>query len=241
MKVFVINLPASTERAHRMSTMLTKADIKFEFIKAISPADEYFLYSDRRNEQKTKKQFGYKLEDTEIACFASHHLLWEKCLELNEPILIMEDNCELMANFSDHFQKLDQLTRKYQYIKLAVPRGRQQAKRKIIEKIDDSLSVVRLERRVGSTTAYAISPLAAKKFIAHAQQFIEPVDDYMAKPYKHGVFTYCLYPWLACRALVPSNIGARKNKQELRLIDKAYIETFRLYEQFKNKTCRYNH
>ncbi|MGS0691938.1 glycosyltransferase family 25 protein [Shewanella sp. 30m-9] len=32
----------------------------------------------------TKKRKGYTLLLSEIACYISHYLLWEKCVELNE-------------------------------------------------------------------------------------------------------------------------------------------------------------
>lgn len=34
-----------------------------------------------------------------IGCFYSHYSLWEKCVELNEPIMIFEDDVKLYRNF----------------------------------------------------------------------------------------------------------------------------------------------
>ena len=41
----------------------------------------------------------------ELGCFASHYLLWEKCLELNEPIVVIEDDAQLEECFDDSMKK----------------------------------------------------------------------------------------------------------------------------------------
>lgn len=99
MKVFVINLKRSVDRRVRMENALNKANIPFEFIEAIDSSTPNFLYSERSNNALTRKRFGYRLVENEIACFSSHHLAWEKCLEVNEPILVLEDNCDLLPEF----------------------------------------------------------------------------------------------------------------------------------------------
>ena len=44
----------------------------------------------------------------EVGCFLSHWRLWEKCIELNEPILILEDD----AVCTDRFNIKDSQTSK---------------------------------------------------------------------------------------------------------------------------------
>lgn len=48
---------------------------------------------------KTGAQFGKP--DNIGACFASHYLLWRKCIELNEPILILEHDAIFVDNIPD--------------------------------------------------------------------------------------------------------------------------------------------
>ena len=43
----------------------------------------------------------YARPDNVAACFASHYLLWEKCVELNEPILILEHDAIFKTNIPD--------------------------------------------------------------------------------------------------------------------------------------------
>nr|WP_281486429.1 glycosyltransferase family 25 protein [Vibrio diabolicus] len=81
------------------------------------------------------------------------------------------------------------------------------------------------------TTAYIVTPKAASKFVMHAQEFIEPVDDYMEKPWRHGVQVYSVSPDLFTRAEIASTIGGkRKDKSKMTLANKIYAELFRTYE-----------
>ena len=43
---------------------------------------------------------GTKLTKGEVGCYLSHHLLWLKCIEYDEPLLILEDDAVLTDRFS---------------------------------------------------------------------------------------------------------------------------------------------
>lgn len=233
MRIFVISLERSTDRRARVIEALGRKGIQFEFLNAVDASRPEYQYSERRCDALTRKRFGYTLTTGEIACFASHHLAWEKCLELNEPIMVLEDNCDFNERFFDLIPQLGLPLGKFQHIKLAATRPQEPI---IIEQLDDSLAIVSYKRRTCGTMGYLVTPSAAARFISGANLFIEPVDNYMEKPYKHGVKTYCFYPDLVYRAKIQSTIGSqRKNKSNLPLLRKVYIESFRLYEQIRNK------
>lgn len=233
MKIFVISLERSKERRERVVEALSSKGIRFEFLNAVDASKPGYQYSERRDDTLTRNRFGYTLTTGEIACFASHHLAWEKCLELNEPILVLEDNCDFSDQFYALLPKLKQPLETYSHIKLAATRAQAP---NFIEQLDDSLAVVNYKRRTCGTMGYLVTPNAAARFIRGANLFIEPVDNYMEKPYKHGVKTYCFYPDLVYRAKIQSTIGSqRKNKSNLPVLRKVYIELFRLYEQIRNK------
>lgn len=222
----------SVNRRIRMENALNKACIPFDFIEAIDSTVPNFLYSERSNEELTRKRFGYKLVDNEVACFSSHHLAWEKCLEVNEPILILEDNCDLLPEFFEVFPHFETLVQKYDFLKLAATKPKSF---KLISTVNDKINVVRFKKRTCGIMGYVLTPHAASSFIKNAIQFIEPVDDYMEKPYKHGIATYVLRPDIVKRADIPSTIGnSRKDKSDVRAWNKVYIETFRLYEQLSD-------
>lgn len=233
MRIFVISLERSTDRRARVIEALGSKDIQFEFLNAVDASRPEYQYSERRCDALTRKRFGYTLTTGEIACFASHHLAWEKCLELNEPIMVLEDNCDFSERFFTLLSNLDTPLKSYSHIKLAATRSQPPI---IKEQLSQDLAIVNYKRRTCGTMGYLITPDAAARFISGASLFIEPVDNYMEKPYKHGVKTFCFYPDLVYRAKIQSTIGSqRKNKSNLSIQSKAYIELFRLYEQFLNK------
>ncbi len=100
------------------------------------------------------------------------------CLELNEPILVLEDNIQITPEFSTHFGSLETITNKYQLVKLCALHPK---KYTLIESLKNQVSIVRYRRSVCGGQGYTISPHAADKLISQAERFIEPVDNYIEK------------------------------------------------------------
>ena len=46
-----------------------------------------------------KSPYSTRVKDARIACAVSHYKLWKKCVDINEPIIIMEHDCEWRNNF----------------------------------------------------------------------------------------------------------------------------------------------
>lgn len=237
MKTFVISLKRSKDRRLSIQKLLDEAGIDFEFFDAIDAAQPNFKYSERRAPDKTKIRFGYHLVESELACFASHLSIWKRCLELNEPILVLEDNIQITPEFLTHFESLETITNKYQLVKLCALHPK---KHRIIESLKNQASIVHYRRSTCGTQGYSLTPHAAAKLISQATFFIEPVDNYIEKPWRHNIFVYCFMPNLINRADIQSTIGSsRKDKTGLKLYKKIYIETFRVYEQIREKITRY--
>jgi len=237
MKVFVISLKRSKERRIRIEKQLNNMGIKFDFFDAVDGSEESFKYHDKSSPQKTKLRYGYALTSSEIACYASHRLTWEKCIQLNEPIIILEDNCNIDDSFKLIFNDFHEHITKYQFIKLFIYFDRKI--RKVIDKVDDEINLVQYHKRGAGAQGYILTPSIAKKLIDNSTEFIEPIDNYMEKPWRHGVKTYYVHPNMVRRAKIKSTIGSdRKNKKKLNIGNKFIIELFRLYERFCSKVYR---
>jgi len=238
MKTFVISLKKSIERRERIQKTLSKAGIDFTFFDAIDAGQENFKYYDKTAPQKTTKRFGYILTKGEIACYASHYSMWEKCIELNEPLLVLEDNALFSNLIKECFPLFEALMTKYDFIKLG---GIHQKNKKnigvnIIEEVNERVNLIQYRKRDSGARGYLITPKAAKKFVENANEFIEAVDDYMEKPWRHSIKSYCFQPNLVMRATIPSVIGSnRKNKEKMCFKDKILKEFYRVYEK-----TRYN-
>lgn len=233
MKTFVISLKRSHDRRSTIEEKLNEANITFEFYDAIDASHPNFKYSNRRAPKITKRRFGYHLLDNEVGCFASHIAVWEKCVELNEAILVLEDNISISPELLTNFNALESITEKYKLVKLCALHPQ---KFKVIESLSNKLDVVRYNRSVCGTQGYTITPDAAKKLLAQSHCIVEPVDNYMEKTWRHHASIYCFKPNLIERADVKSTIGSsRKDKRALKKHQKIYIEVFRLYEQLREK------
>lgn len=234
MKIFVISLHSSQTRKTQMIKKMKAANVSFEFFNAIDASEKNFKFSEKAAPKTTKKLKGYELIPSEIACYSSHFSLWEKCISLNEPIVILEDNIDVTDEFKstldNAFSKIDT----YRYIKLSATLEN----RKFISKenIDKKHQIGFYDKGTCGTTGYILSPIAAKRFIEHSDKFIEPVDNFMEKPWKHGIQTYSVYPSICERANIESTIGSkRKAKGKLSILKKIFIEGFRGYESLMMK------
>ncbi|OOF31729.1 glycosyltransferase family 25 protein [Salinivibrio proteolyticus] len=229
-QVFVISLRESTERRTRIKNQLNQRGIEFQFFDAIDSHSHVDALRKFENAQKTRKIKGYRLKPAELACFASHRQLWEKCIEKNKPIVIIEDNVDLHDFHPKDLFNISEQTRDFSYIKLSATRKRVFLK---IKKLCNKYYLGQYVSNTCGTTAYIISPIAAKAFFDSSQQFIEPVDDYMEKSWKHGVKAYSISPSLFSRAKIRSTIGSgsrRKVKENIRIMSRFYIEIYRVFE-----------
>ena len=101
MKIFVINLPARTDRIKFMEQQLE--GLTWERFNAIDGhslgLSEFEAMGFKPYKEWKDPLLGRNLTLTEIATSISHYLLWEKCAAINEPILILEDDSELVSVF----------------------------------------------------------------------------------------------------------------------------------------------
>ncbi|WP_254659688.1 glycosyltransferase family 25 protein [Salinivibrio sp. SS2] len=231
-QVFVISLQESTERRERIKKQLDQRGIAFQFFDAINSHYHVCVLEQFENAQKTKRIKGYRLKTPELACFASHRQLWKKCVDNKKPIVILEDNVDLNDFSILDFIKICEQVRNYPYIKLAATRKKKFLK---IKKVCANYHLGQYIGNTCGTTAYIVGPIAAQAFLDGSKQFIEPVDDYMEKSWKHSVKTYSISPSLFERAKITSTISSassRKLKENIGLMSWIYIESYRVFEFF---------
>ncbi|BEK18979.1 hypothetical protein B11051_06340 [Campylobacter coli] len=168
---------------------------------------------------------GRELSDGEKACFASHYKLWQECVKIDEPIIILEDDVEFSDEFLNNGEEyIEELSKsEYEYVRFCY----------LFDKKFYPLNenyILSFEKLAG-TQGYVLKPSAAKKFIKYAKRWIYPVDDYMDMFYKHKVLNIVKKPLLLkhdCKLESEiSNLG-RTNKK-LKIHRKIAREIFRLY------------
>lgn len=194
MKTFIINLEQAHTRREQMSRVMAQTGITFEFFPAITPADEPLRYFAGMDNWIFLLETGRNApRDGEIACYASHLLLWKKCMELNEPIMVLEDDVEPSAGFTTIYPALKALVLQYGFIRLDPPMSQPNyfsrsipadaAPVRILETA--ALQLVHPTYVSLGTGAYAIAPAAAAKLIKASRKFCCPVDNFLRRTWKH--------------------------------------------------------
>lgn len=239
MRTFVISLESATERRAHIEAQFADLEQDFEFFDAIDGRKgEHPLFS-KYNQEKRLLIKGYGMTPGELGCFASHYLLWEKCVELNQPIVVIEDDAQLEPCFSVSMQHIEQLAL-YGYVRLFV-----NGRRRPFVKIGryETHDVVEYTRGPGATRAYFITPDAAQKFIDKAQEWLLPVDDYMDQFWDNKV---------ACRGIIPgivqnetefeSSVGKLEKSNKINRLTREFYSIkctlFRKWYLFRHPPCK---
>lgn len=187
MKFFIINLKRSTQRKENLQKVIKdlfhqnphlEKELKFHFFEAVDAKNnEHLAFKEYFNDFGSKLIRG-ALGESEKACFASHLSLWKKCLELDEPIFILEDD----ITFNEHFAKfiLEFKHCPYEFVRLMSLKN---PKTKPIDKhFEPSF------RSVSGTQGYYLKPSVTLKLLCKAK-FTFAIDDFIDRYYFHKVLT----------------------------------------------------
>ncbi|EHA2318014.1 glycosyltransferase family 25 protein [Campylobacter coli] len=234
MKAFIINLERSLDRKEYMQRQNQKLfeknpslknKLEFIFFKAVDAKNKEYLEFKQHFPWWASWVLGRELSDGEKACFASHYKLWQECIKLDKPIIILEDDVEFSDEFLNNGEEyIEELSKsEYEYVRFCY----------LFDKKFYPLNenyILSFEKLAG-TQGYVLKPSAVNKFISKAKFIYTPVDDYMDMFYKHKVLNIVKKPLLLkhnCKLESEiSNLG-RTNKK-LKIHRKIVREFFRLY------------
>ncbi|EAJ2044398.1 glycosyltransferase family 25 protein [Campylobacter coli] len=245
MKVFIINLERSLDRKEHMKKQIQKLfeknpslknKLEFIFFKAIDAKNKEHLEFKDHFPWWASWVLGRELSDGEKACFASHYKLWQECVKLDEPIIILEDDVE----FSDEFlimgqEYIDELLKsKYEYIRLCYLFDKR------LYFLSEGGYYLSFEKLAGAQ-GYVLQVSAAVKFLKYAKNWIYAVDDYMDMFYKHNVLNIVKKPLLLkhdCR--IESSISqAGRLFLKAKFYRKIIREIFRLSRNILKLSCAF--
>ena len=186
MKAFVITLFNDKYSVQSAENTLKTArqmndDLHIEMVRAVTPdkiKDNTYSYP-KEGETKTYEGMtlvGYKAKDVnkKIACSLSHMHLWNKCVEMDEPIMILEHDAVFTRKFK--LGKLMNLIEDGDIVMINDPRGatrRGQLYHDNIIRWDMGLNDIdgvngpdeNVPDGLAGNSAYIITPSAAKKAI----------------------------------------------------------------------------
>lgn len=206
--VFVINLERSADRRAFMQTQFEQLGLEAEFFPATDGRSPDGVSGSRYDERAALRILGHPLSPTEVACFASHYRLWQHCVALDTPIVIMEDDVRLRPEFPQALAKAAALIDSLRLLRLAAMFERRYD---TLAQIDAKFRLIRYLKGPYGLQCYALSPAGARTLIEGAKVWINAVDSYVDSFWIHGLASIALVPfqaWDDSDDNKPSTIGS---------------------------------
>ena len=210
--IFIINLERSPDRRVHIDQQFRGLGLSYEFFNAVDGKKDHPLFS-HYDAKKRLYCKGCQLSPGEVACFASHYLLWQRCIELQKPIVILEDDVVVAPEFAQVIKELPLVIDQFSYVRL-------------FGLADDSYWAVRsypfgqavkYPKDPAGTQGYVISPQAAQKLILHAERWYLPVDIYLGRFWQHQVESIGLLPYRLKHSVLESTLSGWQGKIPLPL------------------------
>lgn len=206
MKAFVLTLEGCHERQRLTTDVLHSAGVDFEFLYGVDGRKGEHPLLKRYNNKEFQFNCGRQAALGEIGCYASHYLAWQKCVALNEPILVFEDDLRVEDSFKSSIEYCSDLIKKHGFIRMEKTENNN--KFYTVNK-STHFSLIKFLKVPQCATCYAISPRVAKIFIEHSQNFNFPVDVFIRNTWIHHQPIFAVQPALICGGALKSVIGHR--------------------------------
>jgi glycosyl transferase family 25 len=208
MTIAVINLARSEDRRKLIEAGFARLGLGFEFFPGIDAWRGEHVRFSHYKASAVPSDFFRPLAAGEIGCFASHYLLWQRCMESREPLVIMEDDVVVDDGFVRALEIATELLPAFPLLRLGITvEGWGTAP---ILPLPAGFELVSLALNTWGSQCYILSDIAAKALLEHAVAWRLPVDNYLNSPLIHGIGCYGLRPYLvrhADQAVYPSVIG----------------------------------
>ncbi|NBI12872.1 glycosyl transferase [[Haemophilus] felis] len=201
--IFVINLAKSTERKEFIFSQFYQLNqplanpISFEFFIAVNGKEnpDFYLFQ-KYNAKKHFQRKCNQLNLSQLGCFASHYLLWEKCVELDQGIIVLEDDAIIHPEFSDVYQFISSAENQFEFFWLSPPSPdkRNQTGKKIYLLPNNTHAIYQFYKSWANATGYYITPKAAKKLLKQCEEWIYEVDTTMERYWENKIALLGMQP-----------------------------------------------
>jgi glycosyl transferase family 25 len=104
MKTYILNLPSAMERRNFQAQQAERLGLDALFTDAKTPADIADSFF-----QAHAFSWERPIKITEVACFMSHHQVWQQIAASHQPALVLEDDAILARNTPELLRVLSQL------------------------------------------------------------------------------------------------------------------------------------
>jgi glycosyl transferase family 25 len=192
--IYIINLSHRQDRRKRASEQLERTGADFKFFPAINRSEGQKYFSGI-NRLICFLSLGRQPSDGEIGCYASHLALWKKCVELNHPIVVMEDDFLADDSFLAALEVVTDKIDSYEFIRLdSLKRGRFKDHHVVTITEHRSFAIDYMRRVPLNATAYALNPDAARRLILASHKFTCPTDNFFQRTWAHKQPMFVIRP-----------------------------------------------
>lgn len=229
-QVIVINLDSAQERWGHIKRQLDSVGVTPERFSAIDGRAINHPLFEMYDEEYRVRRKGTPLSLGQLGCFASHYLVWQRCVELGEPVIVLEDDVTLIEScFREFLQQAPRLGEDIECVRLFRNRVKHCKSISMFEL--GALSFVKYTKGPMSGMGYYLTPAGAKKFLAGADKWFLAVDMYMDRFWSNKVECIGVSPeCITHEHLFDSIIGYDRNKKPRSLAVRFRRELFSLAE-----------
>tara|TARA_B110000495_G_scaffold200617_1_gene216229 strand:- start:663 stop:1358 length:696 start_codon:yes stop_codon:yes gene_type:complete len=199
-KSYVITIkdnPRSVEVAQRCIDSAKEFGIDVNMFDAITPNDKpsSLAKAEGISLKKFKNDKQFSRYENCVAAFLSHRSVWQKAIDHDEHVLVLEHDAVFTSSFDISYIK------KHDLISLGYPSyGRYQTPfpRQLVRAYDDELPIItKAFSKPGGylpgAHAYVVSPTAAKQMLELSKDRAEPTDLFLNNTNFTELMEY--YPW----------------------------------------------
>lgn len=222
----VISLIRAKTRREQFKPLLDHSGLDWELLDAIdglqlqSTPPEY-------HDAKVIRLLGHSLSTSEIACFLSHRLAWARCIEKNQPCLILEDDCIFAPHFLASLSAAISNVKDWDIVRM---QGLFDTQDIHIKEYSGFSFVQNIGDPLGAT-AYLIKPSTAHRLIKTSKDIYQPLDHFLEHQQKHGLRTIAIKPYPVHTRGVSSTILDRPERKPIQGIRKLLRSMFRCIDR----------
>lgn len=192
-RIFVINLESAHERRASMTAQLAAFGLEHAFFKAIEPARALEFF-DGYDERRYLANTGRTATPSEMACFASHRCVWRECVAIRAPIVVLEDDAELLPAFPAALETVTRLADRYGFMRLQDSGPSRHVRTMPVESAG-AFTVLYYASCPYGSMGYALSPEVAGAFLEKSAVVSGPVDLFLRRFWEHGRPLFALSPF----------------------------------------------
>ena len=219
MKIYVISLVAATARRSSVAAQFRRLGLEFEFFDAIDGSVGLNDFFDGVDSQTYRLNTYRDPVPGEIGCYASHLALWRRAVQRNEPVVVLEDDCQIGSNFADSLAVLERIIERFGFIRLqdfirSTPLKSAHSSREVAQ--IDGFGIHYLSNVPLCLLAYAVSPGSAKQLVECSRRITAPVDKFVQRTWEHGAPIFAMSPASVTPSMLAAEttIGSRKTNKK---------------------------